>query len=76
MAVKESKIRICDECKSEFNKEISEMEYLCPECSSILYGCKKCDHVFKDNRCIICYWNGNSSEYISKIKLKNDKNFQ
>lgn len=66
--MEQHKVQICDECKSEFNKESSEMEKLCPECSSILYGYKNCEHVIKGKRCIKCYWNGKSSEYIEQLK--------
>lgn len=66
--MKEHKIQICDECKSEFYKDSSEIENLCPKCSSILYGYKNCEHNFIDNRCEKCYWNGKSSKYIEKIK--------
>jgi predicted RNA-binding Zn-ribbon protein involved in translation (DUF1610 family) len=68
MIMKKNKIRICDECKSEFNKDSSEMENLCPECSSILYGYQNCEHNFKGNRCEKCFWNGKSSEYIDKLR--------
>jgi len=62
------KLKICSECNSEFNKETSKMENLCPECSSVLYGYQNCEHIFKENRCEKCYWNGKSSEYIEKLK--------
>lgn len=65
---KNSVTNVCDECKSEFYKDSSLMQNLCPECASILYGYQKCDHNFKDNRCKKCYWNGNSSEYIDSLK--------
>jgi predicted RNA-binding Zn-ribbon protein involved in translation (DUF1610 family) len=68
MIIEKNKIKICDECKSEFNKDTSEMESLCPECSSILYGYQNCEHHFIENRCEKCYWNGNSSEYIKQIR--------
>ena len=63
-----NKLKICDECNSEYNKDFSKMENLCPECSSILYGYQNCEHKFKESRCEKCYWNGNSSDYIEKIK--------
>lgn len=66
-------IRICDECNSDFFKEKSEMESLCPECSHVLYGYPNCEHSFgENNRCEKCFWNGNTSEYINKLK---DTNF-
>lgn len=63
-----STIKICDECKSEFYKDSSLMENLCPECSNILYDYKNCEHEFTNQRCVKCYWNGNSSSYLDKIK--------
>jgi predicted RNA-binding Zn-ribbon protein involved in translation (DUF1610 family) len=71
MNLNQEEIKICNECKSEFKAKFSEMENLCPECASILYGYENCVHKFKNNRCEKCYWNGKSSEYI--IKLKNSK---
>ncbi len=38
MSSEKHKITICDECGSEFYKDSSSMENLCPECSNILYG--------------------------------------
>lgn len=63
------KIKICDECGSEFYKDLSSMEHLCPECSNILYGYENCKHEFVNNRCIKCYWNGNSTNYLDSLKL-------
>lgn len=71
MEIKQYTIKVCDECKSEFYKEISSMENLCPECSHVLYGYKNCQHDFIDQRCVKCYWNGNSSDYIDTIKKPN-----
>lgn len=65
-----SKIETCDECKSELYKDSSLMQNLCPECSNILYGYKNCEHEFTNQRCIKCYWNGNSNDYLDKIKSK------
>ena len=59
-------IRTCDECGSMYYAMKSKMQSLCPECASILYGYEKCDHVFKNGRCIKCYWDGGRSEYITK----------
>jgi predicted RNA-binding Zn-ribbon protein involved in translation (DUF1610 family) len=67
------KIKICDECGSEFYKDSSSMENLCPECSNILYGYENCEHELVNDRCIKCYWNGNSSEYLDKIKAESKK---
>ena len=61
-------IIICDECKSEFYKSSSLMDKLCPECSHSLYGYENCEHDFTNQRCKKCYWNGNSSDYVDKIK--------
>ena len=66
--IKDAHIIICEECKSEFFSHVSKMASLCPECSYILYGYKNCDHIFKDGRCIYCFWNGNQSEYLKKLK--------
>lgn len=44
-------IGICSECKSEFYKQSSAMEHLCPECASSLYGYKNCQHDFTNVRC-------------------------
>ena len=60
----EEEIITCDECGSEFLKSISKMKRLCPECAHILYGYPGCNHIFKNGRCIYCYWNGKQSEYI------------
>lgn len=68
-----STIKKCDECGSEFYKDSSSMENLCPECSSILYGYENCKHEFENNRCVKCYWNGNSSSYIEKLKSESKK---
>ena len=62
---------ICDECKSEFYKNVSLMKNLCPECANILYGYKNCKHQFENQHFIKCYWNGNSTPYLDKIKTKN-----
>ncbi len=57
-------INECDECNSEYYKATSEMTGLCPECSLKLYGYKNCSHKFEDDRCIKCYWNGKTSEFL------------
>jgi len=44
------------------------MKSLCPECSHILYGYQNCEHIFENNRCKKCYWNGNYSTFIGKLK--------
>lgn len=63
-----SKTQKCDECKSLYFSESSEMNSLCPECSFYLYGKKNCKHQFENDRCINCYWNGKSSAYVNKLK--------
>ena len=60
--------KVCDECKSEYYADSSKMRNLCPECSHILYGHENCDHQFVNGRCLKCFWNGNASEYIKKLK--------
>ncbi len=57
----------CSECGSEYYKASSKMMSLCPECASILYGYEKCEHVFKDGRCIKCYWDGSKSRYTESL---------
>ena len=61
----------CDECKSDFFIDKSQMKNLCPECAHYIYGYENCKHEFIDGHCSKCYWNGNSSTYIDKIKSKN-----
>jgi len=61
-------ITICTECKSEYYQHSSNMTSLCPECAHVLYGYENCNHQFENGRCIKCFWNGNSTEYIKKLK--------
>lgn len=61
-------IKTCDECKSEFYENSSLMQNLCPECSHIIYYYENCEHVFKNDRCVKCFWNGNSSDYLRNLK--------
>lgn len=68
MKISKKAVKTCDECKSEFYIDSSVMENLCPECASILYGYKNCEHKFVNNRCEKCHWNGNSNSYLEKIK--------
>jgi len=71
MNLNKSLIKVCDECKSDFYKDSSLMESLCPECVHILYGYENCQHEFKDHKhCSKCYWDGSSSQYLDKIKSK------
>ncbi len=60
-------IKICNECNSEYYKDSSKMENLCPNCSFYLYGYENCKHQFENGRCIKCFWNGKYSKYIEKI---------
>ncbi len=60
-----STISTCDECQSDFYLKTSQMFSLCPQCAHILYGYENCSHIFKNERCIICHWDGSQSEYIN-----------
>lgn len=68
--VDKSEYAYCDECGSEFLRSCSKMAELCPECSHLLYGHPNCERIFKNGRCIYCYWDGSRSEYTGKL-LKN-----
>jgi predicted RNA-binding Zn-ribbon protein involved in translation (DUF1610 family) len=59
---------ICAECGSDYFIGTSFMSSLCPECSHVLYGYKNCDHHFQNGRCVNCFWNGNTTDYVSEIK--------
>lgn len=65
--MKKDEFAICDECGSEFLRASSRMLALCPECAHILYGYPNCNHIFKNRRCIYCYWNGSRSECIKGL---------
>ena len=28
------------------------------------YGYPNCNHVFENGRCVLCYWDGNKSDYL------------
>ena len=56
--------KVCNECSSKYYKTTSEMTNLCPDCSHKLYGYKNCTHEFENERCIKCYWNGKTSEFL------------
>jgi len=58
----------CDECGSSYFVDSSEMQSMCPECASILYGYEACPHDFDDGRCLRCNWDGSTSEYVKKLK--------
>ncbi len=59
-------IKVCDECESEYYKDSSEMVSLCPNCANKLYGYLNCEHNFENDRCIKCYWNGQTSDYLKE----------
>ena len=61
-------LKECTECGSTYFVDMSEMKELCPECSHYLYGYDKCNHKFKNDRCINCHWDGTHSEYINSLK--------
>ena len=63
----DSKLSVCSECGSKYIAASSKMKAMCPECASILYGYENCDHVFKDGRCIKCFWDRSRSVYIQRI---------
>lgn len=65
-----SSTNTCDECGSDYFTYTSQLSDLCPECSHVLYGYKKCDHKFQNGRCNVCFWNGNTSAYINQIIFK------
>lgn len=65
--MKKDKFAICDECGSEFLRVSSKMMALCPECAHVLYGYPNCNHIFKNGRCIHCYWNGSRSDCIKGL---------
>ena len=58
---KEPKICRYSECKSSYFVQSSKMNDLCPECSHYIYGYKKCEHKFNNDRCIYCHWDGSKS---------------
>lgn len=61
-------IRICNECESEYFEDSSGMMQLCPNCCHYLYGYPNCEHNLIDGRCLVCYWNGKTSECIKSLK--------
>lgn len=60
----------CDECGSLFLKSSSQMIGLCPECAHVLYGYPNCFHKFHKGRCVFCFWDGSSSNYVRKLRQK------
>lgn len=63
-------ISTCDECDSDYYSDTSQMTNLCPECSHVLYGFENCKHQFEKGRCIKCFWDGSTSDYVRKLKNK------
>ena len=61
-------IKNCSECESDYFQNSSKMPGLCPDCSNKLYNHKNCEHKFENGRCIKCYWNGKTSEFLTKKK--------
>lgn len=60
----------CNECSSLFMKSKSKMMSLCPECAHYLYEYENCTHLFEQGRCVKCYWDGSTSEYLAQLKRK------
>jgi hypothetical protein len=54
----------CDECTSLYFRETSTMAALCPECAHQLYGYERCEHNFRSERCIKCFWDGSISDLL------------
>jgi len=54
----------CDECGSDFKKIESQMTSLCPECAHHLYDYENCNHIFVNNVCKKCNWDGSTSDFI------------
>jgi hypothetical protein len=61
-------VAVCDGCGSEYLASSSKMASLCPECAHVLYGYEKCNHVFKDGKCVLCLWDGSRSTYIAQTE--------
>ena len=57
----------CDECCGDYFAGSSQMLQLCPECAHYLYGYPLCNHLFVDQRCTKCGWNGSRSKYILEL---------
>lgn len=70
MTADKNAINVCDECGSEYFVQTSTMANLCPGCSHVLYGYPNCDHLFENGRCLKCFWNGNTSDQLKKLKNK------
>lgn len=70
MDYQQRNINACDECNCRYYSDSYKMTNLCPECAHILYGHENCKHEFKNGLCIKCFWDGNVSNYIQKLKDK------
>lgn len=70
--IMEPATKTCDECESLFFAPASKMSGLCPECAHHIYGYLNCNHIFVQNTCSKCGWDGSTSEYIRHIKLHGD----
>lgn len=66
-------INICDECESEYYAQASKMQSLCPECAHLLYGYEKCEHKFRDGKCVYCGWDGGKSEFLASLRKQNEE---
>jgi hypothetical protein len=62
--------KTCVECASSYFSTASEMDELCPECAHYLYGYPNCDHVWVNDRCTKCGWDGSGSDYIRGLIRK------
>ena len=60
----------CDECGSDYFAASSVMASLCPECSHVIYGKPACIHVFNNNRCSKCGWDGSASDYVLLLRSR------
>ncbi len=54
----------CTECQSLYFEDSSKMADLCPECAHQLYDHPRCNHEFRRDRCIACFWDGAVSDYL------------
>jgi predicted RNA-binding Zn-ribbon protein involved in translation (DUF1610 family) len=66
----EQQSKSCDECGSPFFAAASKMHALCPECAHHLYGYPSCDHVWDNDHCTQCGWNGSRSKYVRGLIRK------
>ncbi len=69
--LKKDAVKYCDECKSAFFPHSSEMMQLCPECAHHFYGYPPCQHVFTNQRCSKCGWDGSRSNYLKGLLESN-----